>query len=280
MIHQKFNSVGGLYTTVSVYNGRGFPEHHIHHGAELLYVTEGEAQLRINNTQTNVKAGQLALVLPNQAHSFDTTPDARCTVQVFSTGCAPGFFSTLGSRVFKNPVIDVSSEAAAYWHSCCLRAPRSSFGEVGEMRLMREPGSVAPLKLRSALYAVLSEFLETELVEREGSQEALFGRVSAYVIEHCTEDLTLESVAAEFGYEPHYFSRCLKQVSDFNFRRLINRCRIDLAIELLEESKKSITEVSLACGFTCQRTFNRVFMQLEGVTPQEHRERFSKIKKA
>jgi len=88
--------------------------------------------------------------------------------------------------------------------------------------------------------------------------------------------VTESTAAAHFGYEPHYFSRCLRQVSPLTFRGLINRCRIDIAREMLENSSAGITEIALACGYNSQRTFNRVFLQLEGCTPQNYRARFVK----
>lgn len=274
MIHQEFNSVSS-HNEITYYDGKGFPMPHIHHSAELLYVTEGCVCLFVNTLEVYVAAGQLALVLPDQIHSFEMSANAKCFVQVFSTDCAAGFFKALGTRVPKSPAITPSDAALEYWKSCCLNAPIED-SKRGLYSYFIVPPNISAFKLRSALYAVLSEYLDGELILREGAQEQLFGKVAAHIIEHCTEDLTLESVAAHFGYEPHYFSRCLKQVSDFNFRRLINRCRIDIARDLLENGESNITSVSLMCGYSCLRTFNRVFKQLEGCTPLEYRERFAK----
>lgn len=273
MLHQTFNSVSS-HNEITYYAGNGFPMPHIHHSAELIYVTEGCVRLAINSLEITASKGQLALVLPDQIHSFEMAEDARCFVQVFSTDCAAGFFKALGTRVPRSPVIDCSTAALEYWKSCCLSQPVED-SKRGLYSYFIVPPNISPFKLRSALYAVLSEYLDGELIVREGAQEQLFGKVAAYIIEHCTEDLTLESVAARFGYEFHYFSRCLKQVSDFNFRQLINRCRIDIARDLLETGEESITNISLMCGYSCLRTFNRVFKQLEGSTPLEYRERFA-----
>lgn len=275
MIHQEFNSVGGGHNDITYYHGSGFPMPHIHHSAELIYVTDGQVDIVINSLDVTAKKGEIALILPDQIHSFFMDENAKCFVQVFSTDCASGFFNALGSRIPRSPVIRCSDAALEYWKSCCLSLPAD-----GSCRGLHShfivPPNISSFKLRSALYAVLSEYLDGELILRDGGHEQLFGKVAAYIIEHCTEDLTLESVSAYFGYEPHYFSRCLKQVSDFNFRRLINRCRIDIARDLLENEETSVTAISLACGYSCLRTFNRVFKQLEGCTPQEYRERFTK----
>lgn len=275
MIHQHFNSVGGVYNEITYYDGSGFPMPHIHHSAELIYVTEGAVQLLVNSIAVSVIAGQIALILPDQIHSFDMDESSKCFVQVFSTDCAPGFFRALGSRVPASQIISCPTETLDYWKHCCIAEPAEG-SKRGLYSYFVIPPNVSQFKLRSALYAVLSEFLDGGLVEREGAQEQLFGKVAAYIIEHCTEELTLESVAAKFGYEPHYFSRCLKQVSDFNFRRLVNRCRIDIARDMLENSDIAVTSISMACGYSCIRTFNRVFRQLEGCTPQEFREKFAK----
>ena len=267
MIHQIFNSVGGR-NEVSHYIGRGFPISHIHHRAELVAVEKGKAELMIDGNQVTAAAGEFVLILPDQIHSFRLDDDSACFVQVFSTDCASGFFSALGTRTISQPIITPSEEAAQYWRAVFIKDLHTTADKPTSYSITP---AVSFLKLRSALYAVLSEFLECELCERRGAHEKLLGEIAAYVIEHCTEELTLKGVSAHFGYEPHYFSKLLKRVSNSNFRQLINRCRIDIAVELLENGNAGISEIAAACGYSSQRTFNRVFLALEGVTPGEFR---------
>ena len=133
-------------------------------------------------------------------------------------------------------------------------------------------GQLSPMKLKSALYAILAEYLaHAELVERERAEDSLFVQLMAHITEHCTEDITLSSVAAAFGYEPHYLSRYMRRIADTGFRQLVNRCRIDMARHLLESTAMDVTEIALASGYGCMRTFHRVFREMVGCTPGEYR---------
>ena len=59
-----------------------------------------------------------------------------------------------------------------------------------------------------------------------------------------------------------------------NFCQMLASLRVDKARRLLSESDMSVTEISYACGFGTERSFNRNFHSITGRTPTEYRENF------
>ena len=125
---------------------------------------------------------------------------------------------------------------------------------------------------KACFYAVCSEYLEkTELEERRDKSDFLMGELLDYIAVHYTENLNLKLLAEKFGYEYHYLSRLLSKNYNINFKELLNRYRMEKALELLQETDMSITEVAMKSGFQSIRNFNLIFKQSTGVSPNEYK---------
>ena len=57
-----------------------------------------------------------------------------------------------------------------------------------------------------------------------------------------------------------------------SFNDYINRLRVQAAQDLLRSTDRPVTEVMLEVGFESQSTFNRVFRDIQGITPREYRQ--------
>ena len=95
--------------------------------------------------------------------------------------------------------------------------------------------------------------------------------VCNYINDHCTEDLTLEKVAARAGFSKYHFTRLFKQFTNVSFYRYLNQRRIEYAQRLLVNPQMSVTEASLSSGFGSLSSFIRMFKQVKGCTPSEYR---------
>jgi len=95
----------------------------------------------------------------------------------------------------------------------------------------------------------------------------------AFLDEHYTEPVTLESCAHAVGLAPTYLCRLFKKhVGKSVFTYLIER-RIQAAMVSLLATKEKIINIALESGFNSQPHFNRVFHNAVGCSPKEYRER-------
>lgn len=70
-----------------------------------------------------------------------------------------------------------------------------------------------------------------------------------------------------------YIAKSIKLNGYSGFSHYINFCRIQYVKKLIEESdlsKITLMYIYTSAGFNSQSTFNRVFKQIEGVTPTEY----------
>lgn len=99
-----------------------------------------------------------------------------------------------------------------------------------------------------------------------------FNTVFDYIEHHYTEDITLESTAAQIGFSKFHFSRLFRQFTDTTFYDYLCARRIKAAETLLLDPNLPITEIALQSGFASISTFNRVFKKFKECTPTEFKE--------
>lgn len=87
------------------------------------------------------------------------------------------------------------------------------------------------------------------------------------------EDISLTKMAEDLGYSPFALSRVFSRTFHTNFNGYLNDLRLNLAVNLLENSEETITGLAMEAGFTSMRTFNRVFGERYRMSPREYRKR-------
>jgi AraC family transcriptional regulator len=80
-------------------------------------------------------------------------------------------------------------------------------------------------------------------------------------------DIALADVAAGCGLSLSYFTRAFKQSTGDPPHRWLLRQRVERAKALLRESRMTLAEVAIACGFADQSHFTRVFNAQAGASP-------------
>jgi AraC family transcriptional regulator len=97
-------------------------------------------------------------------------------------------------------------------------------------------------------------------------------RVLDFIQEHLHEPLTLEDIAQEALLSKFHFHRIFKMVTSESLTQFIQRLRIEKAANILYcESKASLTDIALNCGFSSSGYFSRVFKEHYGISPTEFR---------
>jgi YesN/AraC family two-component response regulator len=102
---------------------------------------------------------------------------------------------------------------------------------------------------------------------------AVSSRISMFIENNYTEDISLQDVAAAMGYSDAYFCKLFKQCFDKNFITYLNDFRTQKAIELLGDITVSIKDISYKAGYRDANYFTRIFKKSTGLTPSEYREK-------
>lgn len=81
--------------------------------------------------------------------------------------------------------------------------------------------------------------------------------------------LSLKDTAPQLGMSERALQEALREKGQ-NFSDLVNRIRKTLAIQHLEEGRKSVSQIAYALGFDRPSNFSRAFRGWTGVSPREY----------
>ncbi|GIO83214.1 hypothetical protein J25TS5_01460 [Paenibacillus faecis] len=150
----------------------------------------------------------------------------------------------------------------------------SALPEDIDLTLLYTPTQMPSWVERAAYLNKLGRALcEAADTERRANAETTISRIKEYINQHLAADLSLNALGRATGFNPSYLSRMFKREVGIGVHDYITRCRIDLARSLLTHTKMKIYEISQKCGYDNTNYFIRNFKILEGLTPQEYRNR-------
>lgn len=96
-------------------------------------------------------------------------------------------------------------------------------------------------------------------------------QIQQYILEHSHEDISLDTLAHRVKLSPIYISKMFKEKLGVNYIDYLTECRIDKAKKLLNDSEKSLKEITFEIGYHEPNYFSKVFKKMCGVSPKEYR---------
>ncbi|MBO5293723.1 MAG: helix-turn-helix transcriptional regulator [Clostridia bacterium] len=260
-LHQVHNSISGdVYNAYSYTAAEYAP--HFHKSYELAYVAKGSAEYQIGSEQRHLGAGDFALVSPYALHSFVVDGESEMWVVVFANSYV---------KTFSKLLSDTVGETAFF---TCEESTRHFFEE---HMTMYHKGEVADIKsdeqllmVKACLYAVCSEYIRTVKRIPKSKNSDVLVQILEYVSQNFQEDISLQSIARALGYNYQYLSKIFNRTMNINFKTLVNHYRFEYARQqLLNNPEKSISEIAFESGFQSIRSFNRIYREISGSTPNQ-----------
>lgn len=92
-----------------------------------------------------------------------------------------------------------------------------------------------------------------------------------YIHQNYNENIHLYSIANHFGFSREYFARMFKKDLGISFKQYLINYRLNQSISLLENSQKTIAQISLDVGFTNETQYIIHFKKLFNMTPGQYR---------
>jgi AraC-like DNA-binding protein len=126
------------------------------------------------------------------------------------------------------------------------------------------------------LLNVLSSFLRTKTKAKK-KIPGWAAELKEIIQDHIDTNLSLKEISKGLEINPSYISREFsKYFDDLSFGEYIRKLRIEKAIELMQSSRHTLTEIAYLTGFSDQSHFTRIFKIYSGQNPSAYRKKFSK----
>ncbi len=100
-------------------------------------------------------------------------------------------------------------------------------------------------------------------------------RILVYLQANYQYNISMQEAAEVCGISYYYFSRFFKKMTGKKFNEYLLEMRLNYAQKKLLQEGRSITDVSLECGFDYVSYFIRKFKEKNGLTPKEFRKKYS-----
>jgi AraC family transcriptional regulator len=102
--------------------------------------------------------------------------------------------------------------------------------------------------------------------------KARVNRVIDYIEANIAKELSLSELADVAQFSPFHFHRIFSSMAGETLNDFIQRIRLEKAVaKLLDNPRKSITEIALECGFSGSSTFARAFKEAYKMSASEWR---------
>ncbi len=228
---------------------------HWHKEAEIIYLKSGTATVGVGRKNYRLEPGQLIYCSSGTLHFIDAAADSIAYLVIFHPSAVPC--------------------ALEYAPQCPLVCSPGKF-ELVFLQLKQELKK-KPLFYQSRASALITLYLSglfrsLPLARLDDSQKntplAMYKSLLDYIQVHYAT-ITFEEAANRMYFAPSYFSKIFSALSGVTFTQYVNHVRIQKAIELIQNSEKTITEIATRCGFNSVRHFNRMFKSITGTTPTQ-----------
>jgi AraC-like DNA-binding protein len=140
---------------------------------------------------------------------------------------------------------------------------------------MTEESTHRDSSLLSPMIELIVNYIVRSLVSQDLPQMPIYDRMEVdqaigYMSSHLSEKITLSKLANYVNLSPTYFTKIFKEITGSTPNDLLLKMRMQQARKLLLEGGKSITEISLLCGFGSPSYFSTCFLEQYKISPTEY----------
>ena len=228
--------------------------HHMHRSYEIIFVSEGEMTVTVENTSYALTAGECVLVFPYQAHSIFSR-SSRARFCIFSPDMVKDF-------VRQHPEQVPLSNLLLMDQNIC--------------QLFRSLDKQKTYLFKKGALCIILDFFNQSASYKKSDKDpkSILPQIFSFVDKCMLENCSLEALSAHLGYNYSYLSRYFKNAVGISFTEYVTSCRLNRACDILKNEKISIVDCALECGFVSLRNFNRTFKERYGVSPTQYRNEY------
>lgn len=245
--------------------------HHWHGEAELLYVRKGRFLLSLNGKEYTLEEGNLCYIAEGALHG-GTSLDCIYECLTFNTNILLKHSSIVirdhlksleSNQMHIQPIFTKAQPGILKCVSRMLTAARTE-------KLGWE------LLALAGLYDFYGTVIQQDYREEAPADATTYQRVRQikmaleFIEQNFQKPITLEQLAHVSGLSAKYFCRYFRNILQRTPIDYLNYYRVEQACFLLEEDKRSVTDVAYACGYNDSSYFVRSFKKYKGITPNQY----------
>ncbi|WP_058306242.1 GH39 family glycosyl hydrolase [Gracilibacillus massiliensis] len=249
---------------------------HWHEATEMLFVLEGELDIRVNQDDYQLNTGDVFLVNGDELH-FINSRTVFGQTHVLALQFDNRYFKKLGTDLEQKRFYLNSREVE---EGSMFVLDEIKYILANMMDLVLNKKNLYHLKVKKMLLdlvVILLEHFEVPSKTRKKRMEddQRLAEILHYMNEHSLEiHFGLQDIAKKFSLNPHYLSRYFKSNVGVSLKKYLDNMRLNKSLFTLRTTDETVTEIALKFGFPDSKAYYRVFKDVLGVTPMQYREQY------
>lgn len=222
---------------------------HFHNSMEIVFVNRGDFHVIISGEEKTLHEGEIAVSDSYDVHNYIQIGDAAVYIAVIAQQFLRDFREA-NDKTFERflPACDGTKEIFEF--------VKSAYENGVQRNEMLSQGFV------TYLIGLLTYYYPCTRARCDNHDRGV--QILSYIDEHFTENLTLPSVAAHFGYTPNYFSSIFGKYTGMGFRNYVNMLRIYKSLSMNDGTRK-ISEIASLVGFDSMNSYYRALKKYNGM---------------
>lgn len=248
---------------------------------ELVYLYAGQMVYQVNQQEFVLKEGELLWINPKAGWKRFSAGEEAAAVRFI---LLPDFFSWAFHMPEKEDnllrYLLVNYMQGTMPYSSCLHFHVADIVQVQQLMevmiriaLEGQPDEGEALQCgMKLLITLLTGYMNRMETGENSYEQVLLLRVLHY-IETRYRDGEMAELCETFGYDMYWLSRAVKRITGKTYKEILQAKRMRRAVYLLENSRMSVAEISLAVGYRNTSYFHRMFREYYGVSPKQYRDK-------
>lgn len=258
-----------------------FPKHK-HDYIEIIYMCSGQT-VHLVNDSTRIVLEQGDLLFLNQ-HAFHAIEPAGENDIAINFMILPEFFDVAftmleGENELRNFIIGSLMQDTGksdYLHfkvADVLPVQNLVENMIWSLLIQQGHGRKINQTTMGLLFLHLMNYTEKIAQHNEAQKDSMTVMTALRYIEDNYRMASLTELAGELNLSVYHLSRLVKQQTGSTFKELLQRKRLNKAVQLLTETKLSISDIIGYVGYDNASYFFRIFKERYGISPREYRSR-------
>lgn len=261
-----------------------FVENHWHDYVEFIVVRKGSYQIRINLETVSLHEGDICIFNSGDLHQITSMEEEDCHDAFLFDPAILGFhYQDQWNQEVIGPFVNHALLCANMIHPGQERYEKllAAMDELFAITYSRGDFwyERCKLKLLECLLGLQAGGYLVSADEAFSSAEQIqierYKKIVNYIESHYQEPLSLERLAEQIPCNSQYLCRFFKKISGETPIQYLIKYRVQQSCFMLKETRKSISEIALDCGFDNISYYIRKFKEIQGETPGEYRKEHS-----
>jgi AraC-like DNA-binding protein len=123
---------------------------------------------------------------------------------------------------------------------------------------------------------MVTEYSDPTIRKSKSDNLSIVEKAENYIEMNFSEDISMEEMAGKIHVHPSHLMRAFKKEKGTTISHFRNLRRIKEAKQLILFSNLTMTEIAIMVGFSNSQYFSKLFKEVEGITPVEHKKKTKK----